>query len=65
MDDFTPGFILGCVVGFLVALFLFGHYNTKLQEERDICQRTIQYQLGKTPEEVQDLIKTERVREAR
>jgi hypothetical protein len=65
MDNFAPGLALGCAVGFLVALVLFGYSNAQLREERDICQRTIQYQLDKTPEEVQDLIKTERVREAR
>jgi hypothetical protein len=65
MNEFVGGLMLGILGGFFGCLVLLGSENTKLEEERDICQRTIQYQIGKTPEEVQDLIKTERVREAR
>jgi hypothetical protein len=34
-------------------------------ENYEVCQRTIQYQLDKTPEEVQTLMQTEKKREGR
>ena len=58
---FTIGFAAGVIAAILVMVGQVGQHI----EKYEICQRTIQYQLDKTPEEVQTLMQTEKKREGR
>lgn len=59
------GFLIGFVVGVIAAAFVLIHQAAQNIENYQICQRTIQYQLDKTPEEVQTLFNAEKKREGR
>ena len=58
---FTIGFAAGVIAAIVVMVVQVGQHV----ENYEVCQRTIQYQLDKTPEEVQTLIQTEKKREGR
>ena len=58
---FTIGFTVGVIACFIVTARQAGRHI----ENYEVCQRTIQYQLDKTPEEVQTLMQTEKKREGR
>jgi hypothetical protein len=58
---FTIGFAAGVIAAIVVMVGQAGQHI----EKYEICQRTIQYQLDKTPEEVQTLMQTEKKREGR
>ena len=59
------GFIIGFVAGVIATAIVLIHQATEKLENYQICQRTIQYQLDKTPEEVQTLFNAEKKREGR
>ena len=59
------GFIIGFVVGVIATATVLIHQVAENIEYYQICQRTIQYQLDKTPEEVQTLFNAEKKREGR
>ena len=59
------GFIIGFAAGVIAAAIVLVHQSVENIENYQICQRTIQYQLDKTPEEVQTLMQTEKKREGR
>ena len=60
-NDIAPmlltGFLVGLMVGVGVAL--------SMESNLDVCERTIQYQFDKTPEQVKAAIEQERKREGR
>ena len=58
---FTIGFSAGVIISIVVMAGQVGQH----MENYEVCQRTIQYQLDKTPEEVQTLMQTEKKREGR
>jgi hypothetical protein len=59
------GFIIGFAAGVIAAAIVLVHQAAENIENYQICQRTIQYQLDKTPEEVQTLFNAEKKREGR
>ena len=59
------GFIVGFAAGLIAAAIVLVHQSAENIENYQICQRTIQYQLDKTPEEVQTLFNAEKKREGR
>jgi hypothetical protein len=59
------GFAVGFIAGIIAAGVVLVHNAAENIENYQICQRTIQYQLDKTPEEVQTLMQTEKKREGR
>jgi len=59
------GFIIGFAAGVIAAAIVLVYQAVENIENYQICQRTIQYQLDKTPEEVQTLFNAEKKREGR
>jgi uncharacterized membrane-anchored protein YhcB (DUF1043 family) len=59
------GALLGFAAGVIVTAIILVHQAAENIENYQICQRTIQYQLDKTPEEVQTLFNAEKKREGR
>ena len=59
------GFTIGFTVGVIGTIIIMAGQAGQHIEKYEICQRTIQYQLDKTPEEVQTLMQTEKKREGR
>ena len=59
------GFTIGLTVGVIGTIIIMASQVGQHIEKYEICQRTIQYQLDKTPEEVQTLMQTEKKREGR
>jgi hypothetical protein len=63
--DILFGFAMGFLVGMFIGTIIMIHEGAQFADDYLICQRTIQYQLDKTPEEVQTLMQTEKKREGR
>ena len=59
------GFTIGFAAGVIAAIVVMASQAGQHIENYEICQRTIQYQLDKTPEEVQTLFNAEKKREGR
>jgi hypothetical protein len=59
------GFIIGFSAGVIISIVVMAGQVGQHMENYEVCQRTIQYQLDKTPEEVQTLMQTEKKREGR
>jgi hypothetical protein len=59
------GFTIGFAAGVIAAIVVMAGQVGQHIEKYEVCQRTIQYQLDKTPEEVQTLMQTEKKREGR
>jgi len=59
-DDFWP-FAGGAMVGLVAGIIFAGTIESDLY----VCERTIQYQFDKTPEQVKAVIEQERKREGR
>jgi hypothetical protein len=59
------GFIIGFSAGVIASIVVMAGQVGQHMENYEVCQRTIQYQLDKTPEEVQTLMQTEKKREGR
>jgi len=59
------GFIIGFTAGVVASIVVMAGQVAQHMENYEVCQRTIQYQLDKTPEEVQTLMQAEKKREGR
>jgi hypothetical protein len=64
-NDMSIGFTIGFTVGVIASIVVMAGQVGQHMENYEVCQRTIQYQLDKTPEEVQTLMQTEKKREGR
>lgn len=63
--DGTIGYLIGFIVGVIITAVTIVHQAAENIENFEVCKRTIQYQLDKTPEEVHTLIQIEKKREGR
>jgi hypothetical protein len=59
------GFTIGFTAGVVISIVVLARQAGQHIENYEVCQRTIRYQLDKTPEEVQTLMQTEKKREGR
>ena len=60
-DDWFPILLTGVVIGLLLGVGL----ASSVKSDLDVCERTIQYQFDKTPEQVKVMVEQERKREGR
>lgn len=62
MDNDPVLYLVAAAFGFMACVCTFGLH---MESEIQICERTIQYQLDKSPEQVKAVIEQERKREGR